>query len=785
MLLNNLKISWRRLWLDKTTSSIHIFSLALGIASCLLISAWIFQQFQVDSFHEKEDRLFQVWENQYYSDGTILSVRATPGPLKKVLEEEMPNVAKAVRTTWEIEKEFRKEQHTATTYGIYADDGFFQVFTFPLSEGDANTALSKPDHIVISQKMADQLFPDETAVGQSVEIINEQSYTVTGVMKNIPKASTLYFDYVLPFKKFESENEWLLGWQNNGPNTWVLLKKGTLLTDVENKLTTLIKKDSRQKNTELFLQSIKDRYLYTNYENGQYAGGGRIEKVRLFGVIALLIFLISCINFISLTTARVSKRAKEVGIRKVIGANKRALVGQFFTEAILISFLALLIGTSLLLFILPYFNTYTNSSIVISMYSQETWIGLTSVFLLTILIAGSYPSFVLSSFGPLTAITNRFKQKTSQGLLRNILVVGQFTVAIALIAGTWVVFQQIQFLQQKEIGFNQQQLLYIPIKSPELAQKYPVLKEDLLKIPSVQSVSACNQKLNDIRYNTSGITWKGMPPEEDHLFTTIGANFDFVKTTGLSLKEGRDFSIAHRADSMNVIINEAAAKLMGMDAPIGESLYFGEEPAQIIGLVKDFHMYSLKYEITPAVLYVDPDLSYVYVQVATDDIPNTLANLEQTFNSYQSNFPFDYQFADEKYSQYYQSERFTSQIAILFSILALLLCGLGVLGLTIFSLERRLKEIGIRKVLGASAGQIVGLFSKNILQMVGLAFFIATPIAYYFSQQWLEDFAYRIEITWWVFPVVGLGVLLFALLTISLHSLKAAVASPISSLRKE
>ncbi|MEM1120022.1 MAG: ABC transporter permease [Bacteroidota bacterium] len=785
MFKNHFKIAFRNLVKQKTFSIINIVGLSVGIAGFILVALWVQTELSYDQFHQKVDRIHRVLSNQTYGNNEIMTVGATPGPLSAAAKAEIPEVSSTARTTWRLAKNIKKGATTSQERGYYADPDFLKIFSFPLEKGDPATALVNPDGVIISQKIADQYFSDEVAMGQFLEI-GEGTFQVTGILEEIPDNSSIIFDFLLPFQTFEAESDWLQQWGQNGIYTWVLLKEQADLAKVQDKFAAVLSKNNRQENAELFLHAFADAHLYSEFENGKKTGGGRIDDVRLFGFIGLLIILIACINFMNLSTARSRTRAREIGVRKVMGAQRTSLVGQFFAESYLTTFVAILLALFLVDLCLPYFNNLTSKVMTLQLSSPQTWIGLVTLLLLAGFLAGSYPALLLSGFKPIEVLTNRFKGSAKGDFFRKGLVVAQFTIAVFLIIGTGVVLNQLQYMQQKDLGYNKDQLIYLPARTENVQNNYLTIKNELEQLPEILSVSSGSHRLSLIGSSTGSISWEGKDSEVNQMFVSFGTNFDILKTVDAKLVDGRDFSEEFKADSLNFIINESAARTMGMEQPLGQKLSWGEDVGQIVGIVKDFHISPLKYQIDPMVMYIDPRrLNQIYVKVDARDMAQTLGKLENVLAKHNPDQPFEYEFADEEYATFYQAEKQTSELAGIFAALATFICCLGLFGLALFTIEQRTREIGIRKVLGASVGRIVGLLSIDFMKLVGLAILIALPFAYYFSNEWLQDFHYRINTPWMLFLLSGLLAFSIAFFTIGTQSIRAALANPVEALRRE
>ncbi|MEZ4953013.1 MAG: FtsX-like permease family protein, partial [Saprospiraceae bacterium] len=555
--------------------------------------------------------------------------------------------------------------------------------------------------------------------------------------------------------------------------------------EISSKIKKVVADNSDQENVELLAQPMKDWYLRTDFKDGKSTGGGRIESVRMFGIIAIFILLIACINFMNLTTAKSTTRALEVGVRKVTGATRGMLAGQFLSESLVMAILAGIVGGAMASMTLPYFNQLFELELSLSTAGAGFWVGMASVVILTGLIAGSYPALYLSGFQPVKVLKGLVKTGGSAVRLRKVLVTAQFVISIFLIVSTFVVYKQIQFIKHKNLGYDKENLVYVPVNGT-LWEKYETVKTELLQLPNVSSVSSTNGHIHSWGNNTSSVTWEGKDPEQSILFQTIPVGYDFVETIGATLKDGRDFSQDFPADSANYVINETAAKLMGMDDPIGKPLTLWEEPGHIVGVLKDFHVGTFRHKQDPVILALRPWKNFIYLRLKpTDDLSGTLASLETVFHKHNPAYPFEYHFTDQEYEQLHSGEKRMGELAKVFAFLAILVSCLGLFGLAAFATEQRRKEIGIRKVLGATVFGLTGLVSKEFLQLVVIALLIASPLAWWTISGWLDNFSFRIDLNIWYFLLAGVIAIFVAFMTVGFQSVKAALANPVKSLRSE
>ena len=787
MLKNNLKMAYRNLMRHKVFSLINISGLALGMTCSILILLWVRDELSFDRFHAQGDQLYRVMEVQRYPGADDLTIDATPGPLAEALEQEIPEVKHAVRsTTWEWKQLFAYNDKVLKVNGRYTDPEFFEVFSFPLLAGEATQVLRQPNSVVISETVARQFFDSpEEAMGKIFKIDNSKSYKVTGVMRDVPKNSSMQFDYVMPVDDWINSpgNDWLKEWGSNALRTFLLLQPGTDIDALNEKIKPLIKKHSKGTNTELFVQAVGDMYLHGDFRNGKVGGGG-IENVRLFSIVAVFILVIACINFMNLATARSAKRAKEVGVRKAIGASKSALVRQFMVESMLVSFLALFLSLNLAGMLLPQFNDLTGKFIQLDFSDPMLVSLLLGVAVLTGLVSGSYPAFFLSSFKPAAVLKGTVRLGNRVAVFRKGLVVFQFSLSALLIISTLVVYLQLHYIRTKNIGMNRENLVYVPLEG-ELQNRYEVVKRELEDVPGILAVTSANQNPLMVGNSTGDIEWKGKDQGADILFSVMTVDYDFLETMGITLKEGRDFSKAYGTDTAAFIVNEEAARLMQLREPVGEWLKWGDE-GHIIGVMKDFHTRSMHSPMQPLILRLQPqNENLVFARVAGGKTTETLAAIEGILKRHNPAYPFEYRFMDDDFERMYRSESIISTLTNYFAGIAIFISCLGLFGLALFTAEQRTKEIGVRKVLGASVSSIVFMLSKDFLKLVLIANLIALPLGWYLMSGWLNDYADRTEMSWWIFVVAFISTVIIATFTLSFHAVRTAIANPVTSLRTE
>jgi putative ABC transport system permease protein len=787
MLKNYLKIAWRNLWKNKSFSLINILGLALGMACSLLIMLWVKDELKMDQFHENGARLYKVMENQHYS-GQINTIEATPGILAEHIVKDIPEIQLASQVLWEVAPVFAVGNIFDDEKGRYVQGDFLSMFSYGLSQGDAATALKRPDGVVISQKIADKYFKGKDPMGKTIRIDNKSDVIVTGILKPISPFSSMKFDFLMSYDRWQKDgNDWSKEWGNNGPRCVVMLSKNASVDKVNAKIKDYIKTKNKNSNVQLFLTNYGNSYLHSKWDSGRQ-DGGRIEYVKVFTIVAIFILVIACINFMNLATARSVKRAKEVGLRKVVGAYRFSLIGQFMGESILVTFISLLFAIAIVLLMLSPFNELTDKKLSLDLLSPSLVATLLLLTVLTGTIAGSYPALFMSSLNPVTILKGALKFKPSAAYFRQALVVFQFGLSILLILAMLVVYRQIQYIQNKNLGFDRGNLLYINDAERGLAKNFGSFKETLEAEPGIGSVTVSQASPLEVGSSTMGVSWPGKDTTQELLFAVNPSGFDFVKTMGIRLLEGRDFSPAYGTDTTNYLINEAAAKKIGYKSPVGKELTMWGKKGRIIGLMKDFHIGSLHVAIEPLIVSLQPkDANWgaILIRTKAGQTSTAIANLEKIYKRYNPTLPFKYHFADQEFGNLYKSENVVSKLSGYFAFLAIFISSLGLFGLAAFTAEQRTKEIGVRKVLGASVANLVGMLSKDFVKLVAIAALIAFPVAWYFLKAWLEKYAYRIEIEWWYYVVTAVAALMIALVTVSFQAIKAALLNPVKTLKSE
>ena len=789
MLKNYLQIALRNFWRNKSFSFINVFGLALGMACSLLIMLWVQDEKAVDGFLKDTDRLFSIYERQYY-DNKIQAFHGSPGVLPDEIKKVIPEIQYASGMAWNEKNTFQVGNKIMKEEGNHAGEDFFKIFSYQLLEGNAETALNTPASIAISRKMAQDFFGSpQAAIGKTIRYENFRDFKITAVFENIQRHSSRKFDFLINWHSFLERNSWAKEWGNNGPATLIKLRAKANPFAVEKKITKFLdnynKEQSAAFRIELGIQRYDDLYLHSNFKNGKIAGG-RIEYVRLFSIVAVFILLIACINFMNLTTARSVKRAREIGIRKVVGAVRASLRSQFLGEAVLLSFFAIIISLGLVALALPSFNSITGKEIPLPVDKSLFWLSLVALALVTGLISGSYPAIFLSSLNAIRVLKGTLKFSTGAAWFRKGLVVFQFTLSTILIIGMIVISKQVEYVQSQNLGYDRENLIYIPLEG-DLTGKYNLFKQQALKMQGVKHVTRISQTPTQIENGTGGVEWEGKDPKTLPMFTQVSVGYDFTKTMNIKMVEGRDFSKEFATDSVGYIVNEAALKKIGYKDPVGKPLTFWQRKGTIIGVAKDFHFNSLHEQINPLIIRYGEEEGYgaVLVRTAPGQTKQAIASLERLCKQLNPQFPFTYYFSDEEYQKLYRSEQVVSKLANSFAFLAIFISCLGLLGLAMFTAEQRTREIGIRKVLGASIASLFTLMSREFIFLVCIALLIASPVAWWLMNNWLQNYAYRTPISWWMFLVAGGLAIIIALITVSFQATKAAIANPIKSLRTE
>ena len=792
MYRNYFKIGWRNLFRHKGYSFINIGGLAVGMAVAMLIGLWIYDELSFNKYHDNYERIAWMMQNQTFGEEGIKTWQNQAAQLGPELRNNYGTYFEYVITTsFPQRRTLRQGDKALVKMGLFMEPAAPEMLTLRMLSG-TRQGLTEPGSILLPAATARAFFGDQDPIDQML-LLGEQEVKVTGVYADLPDNSSFAdIDYIAPWELMAKDLPDWLGWGNSWFQTIVQIDKHAEMNQVSTairdaKMKRVMEEDDARFKPELFLHPMSKIYLYSDFEQG-VSVGGRIQYVWLFGIIGVFVLLLACINFMNLSTARSEKRAKEIGVRKAVGSLRSQLIGQFFTESMLIAVLAFAIALLLVQLTLSSFNEVAGKEINFPLLSASFWLLGLSFVLLTGVLAGSYPALYLSSLRTVRALKGTFRTGRRAILPRQVLVVIQFAVSVILIIGTLIVFQQIQFVKDRPIGYDVDRLIGVPIRSDEVNEHFGSLRHDLLQTGVVEEVAKAGSPITGAAITNSGFIWKGKDPDMQDEFVTMQVSHEFGKTVGWKIIKGRDFSREFSTDTLGFIINEAAAEYMGLENPIGESVKWGENGTYtIIGVVEDMITQSPYAPVRQMIFYIDEVLSRgVHIKIKPDiGTQKAIASIEAVFKEHNPADPFEYEFANEQHAQKFATEVRIGKLSGFFATLAILISCLGLFGLASFVAEQRTKEIGIRKVLGASVAQLWQLLSRDFLVLVTISCLIAVPIAYYLLDGWLQDYEYRIELHWWVFAAAGLAAIVITLLTVSYQTIRAALTNPVESLRSE
>ncbi len=810
MFKNFLKVALRNLWKNKAFSAINIAGLSVGLAVCLLIVLYVKDELSYDKYNAHSENIYRI-DADISFNGTQFTSAASQAPLAPTLMKDYPQIVQYVRLRNFGDILVRKDNQNIPNHNaVFADSTFFQVFSIPMIKGNRLTALNEPNSIVIDETTAKKYFNSTDVVGKTLYVDNSVNCKITGVIKDIPPQSHFHFSFIRPMHDTYHDDQ--ADWLSNNYASYVLVRPGVTKVSLQNAVDATINNylvkqldqflhmnaNDLKKSGNHFIYPVMpltDIHLHSN-KSYEFEANGNITYVYIFSIIAIFILLIACVNFMNLSTARSANRAKEVGIRKVAGSLRSSLVTQFLTESVLTSFLSLVIAIGIATLLLPLFNQLAGKQMnVWTLFS--TWLLPVLIALIVVVgcVAGSYPAFYLSSFQPVQVLKGSIAKGFKSSWLRSGLVVFQFFISISLIIGTIVIYNQLTYIRSREIGYNRDQVLVIN-NTYALDKKIKSFRQDMLKISGVQNAAIAGNLPVETSYSQNG--WFKDPTldaKQVNILTDFNADQNYIPTLGMQMTSGRNFSTDFPTDSSAVIINETAEKLLGFKNPLNETLYrpsgyasngaFASKPFHIIGVVKDFNFNSMHDKVGPLIIELSENYGRIAMRINTKNIPALISEVEKKWNSMGPGQPFSYTFLDADFNKIYNAEQRTGKLFITFAIFAIFIACLGLFGLVTYAAEQRVKEIGVRKVLGASVGEIVAMISKDFVKLVLIAFVIAFPVAWLMMNKWLQSFAYRINISWWVFALAGLLTIAIALITVSFQAIKAALANPTSSLRSE
>ncbi|HWV74598.1 MAG TPA: ABC transporter permease [Pseudosphingobacterium sp.] len=794
MIKNYLKTLLRDFLKSKAYSMINITGLSMGMAAVILITLWVQNELSMERFHEKAERIYVMYNRDISPEGYRWAWGNTPKILAPTLKTDYPEVEDAVRFT-NTNFLLTVGEKKLNVRGAFTDSSFFNVFTFPLMHGDAKNALANEHSIVLTEKFAKTLFGNDEAMGKMIRVDSSHNATVTGVLKDLPNNTLLQFDYLLPWTYLDQLGENDTYWGNNSTTTYALLKPGASQQVFDGKVRTITidhtKGSEDASTTEVFTQPLSRYYLYGKSENAKLVAGNMVT-VRLFTILAIFILLIACINFMNMSTARSERRAKEVGIRKVAGVRKEMLILQFLLESTLLSTLSFLVAILIVQLSLGAFNQLVGKALFVPYGDPLFWLCALGFILLTGITAGSYPAFYLSSFSPVSVLKGAFKKTNALVTPRKILVTIQFTIAIILIIATIIIYHQVQYGLERDTGYKKDNLVFI-FAEGDVRKHYASIKDELLNTQVATSVTLSANPITQQWSDSWGYYWNGSTKTDEKIdFLRLGSDANFAKTFDIKISEGRDIDVyKYPTDSMAILLNEAAVKAMRLKNAVGTEIRQrgGDLVFHVVGVVKNFIIESpFQQNMSPLMVFGPKGYSQMIVHIKLNPANTTadnLAGMEKILKTYNPQYPFRYTFVDEDYAQKFQNAERAGKLSGLFAFLTILISCLGLFGLAAYMAESRTKEIGVRKVLGASVWNVTQLLSIDFLKLVILSFVIASPIAWYAMNAWLESYSYRIGIEWWVFALTGIIAVAIALLTVSSQAIKAAVANPIKSLREE
>ncbi|MDP9080458.1 MAG: ABC transporter permease [Bacteroidota bacterium] len=790
MFENYFKAAWRNLKKNKVYSALNIAGLAIGIVSAALIFLWVEDEMNFNHNFVKRDYLYHVMQNEK-SDAGINTNGSTPGPLAAALKADIPGIVNSGRLSWPMDELVVLGEKTIKENGMYADPSVLSMYALTFVYGDRTTALNNPDDVVISETMSQKFFGNDNPVGKTIKMNAKGAYSVdglykvTGVYKDLPANCYYHFQWLSPYTTWENANTWLKPWNNNLTETIVELSPRVNPASINKKLKNYLATKVAKSTNQCFLFSMNDWHLRGNFVNGRQDGGS-IRYVRLFSIIAVIVLLIACINFMNLSTARSEQRGKEVGVLKVMGANKMSLVGKFISESLLMSFIAIIMGVGLLYILLPFYNNLVQKQLSIDLFNTTHLMSLLGIGIITGIVAGFYPAFYLSSFNPVTVLKGlRIKNAASVVFIRKGLVIIQFASSVILIISTIVVYKQVQHIKDRDLGYSKNNLIYLDMQG-NMKKNFSVIKNSLIATGYIENAATSLHDALHVYSFGDGFSWQGKNPNAKLAIHSNVVSTEYLKTMHMQLMEGRDF-YPDFVDSTSVIVNESMARLMGKEGKLGSLITTGRYKLTIVGIIKDFIYNDIYGNGAPLVIFNGNYSATVMAIRFKPNVPLSQA-LERTrdvMTRENPGFPFEYRFADRDFNDLFSSETLIGNLAGLFAMLAIFISCLGLFGLAAYTAERRTKEIGIRKVLGASVTTLTRLVAREFLQLVTVSCVIAFPIAWWLMHNWLQNYTYRTTIQYWMFAIAGFSALFIALITVSYQAIKAAIANPVKTLRSE
>jgi putative ABC transport system permease protein len=783
MFKSNLKFTIRNLLRFRVYSIINILGLSVGMACVILIYLWVQDELSFDRFHADTENIYRIVQTQYYTGDEKLEVEVTQLGMAKYAKENIAGVVHSTRyTNWAMDFLIQYNNRSFIEKIHMVDPEFLEIFSFPLIKGDRKNVLNKPHSIVLTPEMSEKIFGKEDPIGKIVTINKQYAFTVTGIIKKPPKNSHLRFNFLIPVTFFKELGRDLDNMGNNFLYTYVQMNKGADIEEAGEKLTNLLceKQEDRDREcTRYYLQPLKRIHLYPVW------GRGPIKNVKIFGLIAFLILVIACINFINLSTALATGRFKEIGLKKVVGGNRRRLIIQYYIEVCMLVFISLFIAFTLTETLLPVFNKLTGKEITIQLFNPKFILGIISVILVTVFLAGTYPALYISSPSAVNVIKGDIYFGKKKAMFREILVIIQFSIAIILIINTIIINKQLVFIQNRELGINKENIICMPLRG-DLKNKYETFKNELLKNKNILSITFSNWKPTGIYSNSGGWEWPGKSPDLNPLVSHSSVDYDYAKTFGLKIYKGDFFPKRIYSDISSIVINKTFADIIGIEELIGEIITYWDNKVKVVGIVEDFNFKPAFIKVEPIAFYIYPDeYNFAFVKVISQDINNTVKSIEDLHKELNSAYPFEYSFLDDEYNSLYWGEKQRRKIFSYFAFFSIFISCLGLFGLSSFIINRSTKDIGIRKVNGANVFGILSLYINSFSKWIAIAIIISFPVAYYTMHKWLQNYAYKTEISWWVFALAGIVAYVIAILTVSLQSWRAASRNPVESLRYE
>jgi len=785
----NLKIALRNLWKNKGFSLINIGGLAIGLASCMILLIYVAYEWSYDKQYTNHDKTYIVYQNSV-ANGKTFSWAWTPNVMANEVQEKITGVKYASHSTYPSGKLITVGDKKISSKAIFANPNFVKIFDYKFIKGNQQQVLKDANTIILTKSFAEKLFGNEDPINRTVKLENQDILKVSAVIDDVPANNSIIFDCLMPWALFEKREAWIKenNWGNNMCLTVVQLKDNAFFAKANAEMLNIYKRNQKGNTAEALLHPLNKWHLYNDFENGKSVGG-KIDQLKIFLLLAFCILLIACVNFMNLSTARSEGRAKEVGVRKAIGSTRKSLIGQFFSESLLITFISTVFAFILVEVSLPYFNNLLNIQLTIDYANIGFWITLLALMMFTGFIAGSYPALYLSSFDPIKVLKG-FKIKTDSSIsVRKVLVVGQFVFAACLIVCTAVIYQQLNYVKNKPIGYNQANLIQIAVQGKMADQsKLELLKNQLIKSGAASDVTFFSQDITESGNNTTDVSWKGKNPGESILFNNRGIGSDFIKTIGTELVAGREFLINSANDTNSVMLNEAAVKMMRLENPVGAKIRFWDNERTNVGVIKDFVVESAYQKVAPMIFFPSSTWGAAGVIVRLNpnqNISSSLSKIDELVKGIEPNYPVNRKFVNESFEVKFQDEKLLGTLSNWFGGFAIFISCLGLLGLALFMAEQRKKEISIRKVLGASTGNILTLLNKDFIKLVAIANAIAFPLAYVVINKWLSAFEYRVPISFLPFALAIIISILIAVLTVSIQSIKVAKANPIDALKYE